>query len=413
MARNRKKFANQRFIRTIDLALMRRLLDPHQATLRGLDMAVFDADPAIVRPALYAFFSGPEEHHPEGLVTDLHRIAELGDANGLRLLMEQARRRGVRIIDDEDGAKDEGREDPKHVALRMFLDERELFDAAADTLSYTTLSSYSEFAGLDEGVEVEMTDATCAAFQADAEILLLEELRGGYCRVGWYDDDGEANVVLTHGAILKTTEVIEEGEDRVIRLREAEHAVLSYDPVSGRLKIGGFAKAGRAELAEIFAATMLKRPGFFSAPDAQNLYTLAHVEREGFGFKVDYAFDANIRHVLITAVQVDRIGCDPRSGKTRTLWSHTVRDSRDNALARMGETTRGISFGDDWRINHIVIGVDIEVGDKRPVRVTIKLKPPSLAVFKRHRFEARIMTLLRRNGFVHDREPDRAALAAE
>lgn len=29
MAKNRKKFANQRFIRTIDLALLRRLLDPH------------------------------------------------------------------------------------------------------------------------------------------------------------------------------------------------------------------------------------------------------------------------------------------------------------------------------------------------------------------------------------------------
>ena len=110
---------------------------------------------------------------------------------------------------------------------------------------------------------------------------------------------------------------------------------------------------------------------------------------------------------------MDRIGVDPRSGKTRTMWSHTVRDSRDNALARMGETTRGISFGSDWKINHIIIGVDIDVGEKRPVRVTIKLKPPSLAVFKRHRFEARIMTLLLRNGFVHDREPDRAAAAAE
>ena len=58
-------------------------------------MAVFDADPATVRPALYDFFSGPEENHPDGLVADLHRIAELGDANGLHLLMEQARRRGV------------------------------------------------------------------------------------------------------------------------------------------------------------------------------------------------------------------------------------------------------------------------------------------------------------------------------
>jgi hypothetical protein len=189
--------------------------------------------------------------------------------------------------------------------------------------------------------------------------------------------------------------------------------VLSYDPASGRLKIGGFAKAGRPEIAEIFAATMLQRPGFFAAPDAQNLYTLDHFVRDGFGFKFDHAFDAGIRRVMITAIQVDRIGADPRSGKTRTLWSHTVRDGRDNALARMGETTRGISFAGDWRINHIVIGVDIAVGEKRPVRVTIKLKPPSLAVFKRHRFEARIMTLLRRNGFVHDREPDQAAVAAE
>ena len=413
MAKNRKKFANQRFIRTIDLVLMRRLLDPYQAALQGLDMAVFDADPATVRPALYDFFSGPEENHPDGLVADLHRIAELGDANGLRLLMEQARRRGVGILDEDDETRDEGHEDPKHIALRMFLDERELFDAAADTLSYTTLSSYSEFAGLDEGVEVALSEASCAAFQTEAAILLVEELRGGYCRVGWYDDDGETNIVVTHGAVLKTTEIIEEGADRVIRLREAEHAVLSYDPASGRLKIGGFAKAGRADLAEILAATMLKRPGFFSAPDAQNLYTLDHVERDGFAFKFEHAFDANIRRVIITAVQVDRIGVDPRSGKTRTMWSHTVRDSRDNALARMGETTRGISFGSDWQINHIIIGVDIDVGEKRPVRVTIKLKPPSLAVFKRHRFEARIMTLLRRNGFVHDREPDRAAAAAE
>ena len=94
-------------------------------------MAVFDADPATVRPALYDFFSGPEENHPDGLVADLHRIAELGNANGLRLLMEQARRRGVGILDEDDETRDEGREDPKHIALRMFLDERELFDAAA------------------------------------------------------------------------------------------------------------------------------------------------------------------------------------------------------------------------------------------------------------------------------------------
>ena len=413
MAKNLKKFANARFVRTIDLGLLRRLLERHANALTGLDLAILDDDSDAARKALLEFFLGPDENHPEGLVTDLHRIAELGDANGLRLLQDQARRRGVGIMAANDGVPDEGREDPKHVALRLFLDERELFDVAADTLSYTTLSSYSEFSGADEGIDAEVNEVTCSAFKASAESLLEEELRGRYCRVGWYDDDGEINVVMTHGAVLKTTEVIEEGADRVIRLREAAHAVLSYDPASGRLKIGGFAKSRRADIAELFAVTMLKRPGFFAAPDAQNLYTLALVEREGFGFKFDHAFDAGIRRVIITAVQVDRIGTDLRSGKTRPLWSHLVRDSRDNALARMGETTRGINFAGDWRINHIVIGVDIDVGEKRPVRVTIKLKPPSLAVFKRHRFEARIMELLRRNGLVNDREIAQSAAAAE
>ena len=389
MAKNLKKFAHARFVRTIDLGLLRRLLERHANALSGLDLAILDDDSDAARKALLEFFLGPDENHPDGLVTDLHRIAELGDANGLRLLQDQARRRGVGIMAANDGAPDEGREDPKHVALRLFLDERELFDVAADTLSYTTLSSYSEFSGTDEGIDAEVNEVTCSAFKASAESLLEEELRGRYCRVGWYDDDGEINVVMTHGAVL------------------------SYDPASGRLKIGGFAKSGRADIAELFAVTMLKRPGFFAAPDAQNLYTLALVEREGFGFKFDHAFDAGIRRVIITAVQVDRIGTDLRSGKTRTLWSHLVRDSRDNALARMGETTRGINFAGDWRINHIVIGVDIDVGEKRPVRVTIKLKPPSLAVFKRHRFEARIMELLRRNGLVNDREIAQSAAAAE
>ena len=35
----------------------------------------------------------------------------------------------------------ETKQDPKHVALRLFLDHPDVFDAAADMLSYTTLSS--------------------------------------------------------------------------------------------------------------------------------------------------------------------------------------------------------------------------------------------------------------------------------
>lgn len=414
MAKDLKKFVNPKFVRTVDLGLLRRLLERHADALQGLDLSSFGDDPDQTRQHVQNFFAGPEENYPEGLVADLHRIAELANANGLQLLLEQARRRSVEIASagDDDGA-DETKQDPKHVALRLFLDHPGVFDAAADMLSYTTLSSFSEFAGIEEGVDAQIDEEARDAFQREAERIFEADLRGRYCRIGWYDDADEVNVVVTHGAPLKTTEVIEAGADRVISFREAEHAVLSYSAVTGRLKVGGFAKARRAGLAEVFAATMLNRPRFFAAPDAQNLYTLAPVERAGFGFTFQHAFDPGIRRVQIVEVQADRLGADQRSGETRTFWSHIIRDGRDNALVRLGEGTRGIVFGADWRLNHMVIRVHIDAGAAKPARVTVKLKPPGTAMFKRHRFEARIMTLLRRNGLVHDREPGKAAVAAE
>ena len=391
MAQNLKKFANARFVRTIDLSLLRRHLERHAEALPGLDLAILDGDSDAARKALLQFFSGPEDSHPSSLVVDLHLIAELGTANGQQLLLDQARRLHVPIqpANDNDGDA-EARQEPKQFALQMFLDHPNVFNAASDMLSYTTLSSFSEFAGDEEGVDAQIDDDTKAAFRRDAECLFQVELRGRYCRIGWYDDGDEVHVVVKHGAQLKTTEVIEGADDRVITIREAERAVLSYSPVTGRLKIGGFAKARRAELAEIFAKTMLMHPNFFAAPDAQNLYTLSPVERSGFEFAFNHAFDPDIRRVQITEVQVDRLGTDPRSGQRRTWWSHTTRDGRENALTRLRDDTRGITFGQDWRLNHLVIRVHFDVGEPKPVRVTVKIKPPGTATFKRHRLSRRV-----------------------
>lgn len=84
---------------------------------------------------------------------------------------------------------------------------------------------------------------------------------------------------------------------------------------TGRMGVGGVRKALRAELAECFAVHMLDRPGFFAGEHCQDLYTLARIERTGFGFQVNHAFDPGIQRVDIVEVQIDRIGTDPRSGE--------------------------------------------------------------------------------------------------
>lgn len=134
----------------------------------------------------------------------------------------------------------------------------------------------------------------------------------------------------------------------------------------------------------------------------------------GFRFAFHHGFDPKIRKVQIVEVQANRVGVDPRSGELQTFWSVIARDGRDNALARLGETAPDIDFGSGhWRLNHIVMRIHFDVGGVRPVKLTVKLKPPGAPVFKRQRFEGQVMTLLRRNGIAHDRQPAQTVAAAE
>ena len=347
-------------------------------------------------------------------LADLHRIAELGNENGMRMLLEQAPRYGVVIDQPVDATGQPIRLDPKHIALLMFLDHREAFDAASDLLALEAQATLTEFAGAEEGIVPRLEDQTKEMFKRAAGEMFARELQSDYCRVGWYEDDDEVNIVVTYGAPVTITPVIDGGEERVISFQAAGHAVLAYAPTTGRLKIGGIVKARRAELAAIFAATMLDRPDFFAGADSRNLYTLAAVERTGLGFTVDHAFDPGIVRVQIVEVQADRIATDLRTDDVKVVWSLIARDSRGNALARLAEMTRGLVFGrDNFRLGHMILRVHFASGRPQPTKVTIKIKPPDAAAFKRLMFEGRIMDLLRRNGFCHDRDAAEAAAAAE
>ena len=414
MAKDLKKFVNPRFTKTVDLGLLRRLFERQPPDRRDFDVAIFDGEAAAVRQALLEFFAGPENGFSLGLVADLHRIAELGNENGMRMLLEQAPRYGVVIDQPVDATGQPIRLDPKHIALLMFLDHREAFDAASDLLALEAQATLTEFAGAEEGIDPRLEDQTKEMFKRAAGEMFARELQSDYCRVGWYEDDDEVNIVVTYGAPVTITPVIDGGEERVISFQAAGHAVLAYAPATGRLKIGGIVKARRAELAAIFAATMLDRSDFFAGADSRNLYTLAAVERTGLGFTVDHAFDPSIVRVQIVEVQADRIATDPRTDDIKVVWSLIARDSRGNALARLAEMTRGLVFGrENFRLGHMILRVHFASGRPQPTRVTIKIKPPDTAAFKRLMFEGRIMDLLRRNGFCHDRDAVEAAAAAE
>ena len=408
MARNLKKFANSKFVKTVDLTLLRRLFDRHQP----YDPVLFTGTPVEVRGRLVKLFTGNESALAEGLVIDLHRVSELGTERGMTLLQARAESQAVQIVSDERCQAEVL--DPKHFAMMAFLNQPGVFDAASDLMSLEAWSSLSEYVGADEGVEATLDNTTKGLFEKAAGALFRRDERSSYCRVGWYDDDGDINVVATHGAPATLKPVIDGEAENVISYRAAEQAVISYHPPTGRLKIGGVLPARRAALANMFAEIMLGREGFFAGPESQQLYTLTSMQEQGFRFRIDHAFDPEITHVQITELQVDRI-TTTSAGDVHVIHSMLIRDNRNNALLSLREiVSAGLTFGpNNYRIGHVVIRVQFKPPKGRPVKATVKVKPPSQAVFKRHRFEGRILELLRRNGFCHDRNATSVAAAAE
>lgn len=414
MARDLKKFVNPKFLKTVNLGLFRRLFARQPEALRGFDLAAFDGEEAEVRDRLRAFFEGAEDAMPRGIVADLHHIAELGTENGMHLLQERAAARDIEIAAPLDADGTPISLDPKHFAILAFLDHRTVFDAASDMLARQARSSLAEYVGLDEGIEPRLDDDSRAAFEAAAAELFQRDHRSAFCRVGWYEDGDQTVLVVTHGAPVAVVPVIDGDREDVISYRSVEYAVLAYNVGTGRMGVGGVRKALRAELAEFFAVHMLRRPGFFAGEDCQDLYTLERIESVGFGFRVHHAFDVGIQQVDIVEVQIDRIGTDPRSGEAAVEAQNVTRDFRGNALTRLSEFADRVSFSTGrYRIGYIIIRIHFGDGRGRASRVTVKIKPPSLAVFKRQRFEARVMELLRRNGFCRERQPAEAAVAAE
>ncbi|MBB5691703.1 hypothetical protein GXW77_14035 [Roseomonas alkaliterrae] len=413
MASDLRKFVNPKFLRTVSLELFRELFEREAPGADPSDSTIFDLPEPEARAALTKLFEGPEDALPSGLVADLHHVAELGTEAGMVLLQERAARLKVTIsAPADDGTDDAIPLDPKHFALLAYLRYPKVFDAASDLAALQARSSFAEYVGRDESVEPVLAGLAKDAFEAAAGEMFKRDHRGAHCRVGWYEDGDTLRAVVTHGAPVSVLPVVGRGGEEVIRFRRLEYAVLSYQVSTGRLGIAGLRKALRADLAEFFARHILQRPGFFAGEDCQDLYTLERIERTGLGFGVDHAFDPGIQRVEIIEVQLDRLDSETRDGHPIVLATHVTRSFSGSALMRVQQYTDRVAFGPGrYRIGHVVLRIHF-AGRKRATSVTVKIKPPSLAVFKRHRFEARIMELLRRNGFCLERQPGEAAAAA-
>ena len=413
MAGNLKKFVNPRFIKTIDLALMKPLLARHEGSYKSFSVDLLDQDEDAAREALEKLLTGAEESYPEGLRGDLHRIAELGDARGLEIIQTQAKRQGIDLFPDMktgDGDAPNKAHDPKHIAVRVFLEHPDLFDAAADHMAMLTADRLHEYAGRERGVAIDLKAEKVEAFRMAVAALYRDAFRGDYCRVGDYEDGDEINLVVSHGSMVSTMPVVDGQQERVISVRQIAHAVLRYSENTGMLRLARIQKAHQPEIAELFASIILEQPGFFDGDDAQDLYTLRPVEQAGPGFAFDAAYDPQIEKVLIIEAAADLMA-PGKNGYPRVVRTLRSRDLGGDALQYFGSMP--VSFRGAWQLGELVFRVLFKTEGKRQPQVTVKIRPPGVVQFRRTQHEARVMTMIERNGLMNDRDDFEVVDAAE
>jgi len=145
MAGNLKKFVNPRFLKTIDPKLMRLLFERHFTG--GTALIDFEDESADLRSLLAEYFDQPVNDWSEGLVADLHRIAELGTSHGLDTILSAARRQKIKLFNETDADQTGDAptaHDPKHVALHVYLHHHELFEVAADQMALRAAAAMAE-----------------------------------------------------------------------------------------------------------------------------------------------------------------------------------------------------------------------------------------------------------------------------
>lgn len=412
MASDIKKFINPKFLRTIDLALMKDLFARH---FGEDDLPVpFDAETAAVRQALTDYFDSPVTEWSEGVIADLHRVAELGSGEGMQIILNEARRQDTVLYPETESDIEVDapvKHDAKHVALHTYLHHHRVFEAAADFQALRAPNAMAEFRGPERDTGVDLTPESKAAFQEGIRELLAQDLHGEYCRLGPYEEEGEINLVVSHGAPVTTTPVVVGGREEIITLRGVKYAVLRYSPAEGLLRIAGVAKARQTDVAELFAEHILARPGFFAGKDARDLYTLDPISEVGPDFAFNHASNEQILEVRIVAAAADHFERDEAEGTWRYVRTWESKDASGAALRHFRGSE--VRFGRGWRPGEITFRVFFRTDAKRPAQVTVRLKPPGTLAFRRTRFEKAIHALVARNGLEKDRDAGLVVDAAE
>ena len=408
MARNITRFADRTFFHTVDLDLLERLL-----AQCGVPPRALPSDRGERANALFDIFFRADEGSLE-LHEALYSIMRLDNHNGMSLLLDLAAAEGNRlempVQASGSGGGDPPPVTPRHLALKAYLDRREIFNAALDMLAFVLPRAPLEWQGLEENVRPPSDGGGREAFRQAASEYFQERYRGDFCDVKWFDEADELDVLVVHGKHLQTILSERKGKEEPLTFHEIRSSTLRYDCVTGFLKVTGQDDRDKEKLKVLFATHVLKRPKFFDHTDSQNLYTFDPMVRAGPRFVLERGPDDTLIKWAIREIQFDEGERRDKLRKRRPRWAHTVRHVH-NAVAHLGEAMPDLDFN---TVRFTLMKIELKFrfdGRARPAAVIVK--PPGICRGPQGKLEPRVVAFLRHNGLSRSRRAAAAAAAAD
>jgi hypothetical protein len=406
MARNITRFADRTFFHTVDLSLLERLL-----AQCGVTVGTLPADRAERADALFEIFFRADEASLE-LHEALYSIMRLDNHNGMSLLLDLAAEEQLRLEAPirADASGDPAPITPRHLALKAYLDHRQIFDHALDMLAFVLPRAPLEWQGWEEHVRPPSDGgAGREAFRKAASKYFQERYRGDFCDVKWFGED-ELDVLVVHGKHLQTILSERQGKEEPLTFHEIRTSTLRYDAATGFLKVTGQDDKDKEKLKVLFAKHVLKKSQFFDHADSRNLYTLEPLIEAGPSFSLTRGPDETLVKWAIREIQFDEGERQGKLRKRRPRWAHTVRHAH-NAVAHLGQAMPDLDFK---TVRFTLIKIELKfLLDGRPRPAVVSVKPPGICRGPQGKLEPRILTFLRHNGLSRSRRAPAVATAAD
>jgi hypothetical protein len=195
-------------IRLFPARSLQRLLARHAAECAALGPrleAVADEDDAAVQ----SWLRSRANLLLLGLADDLERIEDLTDERGSSALLDAANRAGTNL-------RGLGL-DPREMAVRAFLDHRDIFEGAHGRHLLETLRGTTEFSGRRAGTATSFPSSRMQAMEVELGRQFDVHARSAYCRVTPGRDGDRHVFTIAHGAMVRSDEALDERPCRPFR----------------------------------------------------------------------------------------------------------------------------------------------------------------------------------------------------